>query len=303
MLYKGTNIRSLSKLLAVTDKHPKVRFAFKATEAPPGTWARLGFSLHLEPGECIIPSCVGRVTSYNANGKEVVRKDLPKVIKSFESYRSWRDWHGREHTGSQWRDMEVYPRDYVAAPSEPLYASIIAGETYIVTREIDLADGSTDGALHLANMMLECFGEFQAIDVASGIGVGVKLKSLQWEVLPPGTSPWTKAKPFVERLTENLSESARELIRGRMGTIAGFKPDFLAMGRGGFSAYFVYGFESKGIFILESAHLDNATYVFRHDWETLSQLTKNEIISGKLAHDRVVHDHKWESRLGQVLKR
>jgi hypothetical protein len=43
-------------------------------------------------------------------------------------------------------------------------------------------------------------------------------------------------------------------IEHRIKTISECNPDFLAVGKGGFTGYFVYGFKSKKIFILESIH-------------------------------------------------
>jgi hypothetical protein len=297
MKFEGKSVRSLSKLLVFTEKHPKVRFAFNVDGVDPSIWTKLGFDTVLEPGDCLIPSCIGRASTFNAHGKEVIRKDLPMVNKSFPVFTSWQDWHGQTHSGIQYRDRDVYQREYIPAPSEFLYVIEMDSSFYIATREIDIPREAEVNVLHLANLMLECFGEFDSIDARSGIKVGTRLKRLQWEVLPPGPYPWSKAKPLVDAYTEHLDESARELIGYRMGTIAGYKPGFLATGRGGFNAYFVYGFEDQGVYLLESAHLDNATYVFKEDWERLSQLTKSEIINGDIPHARIVHNRKWGANI------
>lgn len=304
MKFEGNSIRSLAKMLPFVNKHPKIQFTFNVKDRDPALWTNLGFNEDLEPDQMLIPTGVGKVTTFNAHGKEIIRKDLEKVKKSFPTFRSWLDWHGNQHSGIQHRDMMVYPRERLAAPSEALYVgnSVTAEGLHISTRVIDIASDGEVAALHLANLMLECFGEFETVDAESGIKVGTKLKRLQWEILPAGQHPWAQTEPLVANITKDFDDSSSELIRYRMTTIAGHQPNFLAMGKGGFNAYFVYGFESKGIFVLESAYLDNATYIFENDWESLSQLTKNEIINGKLPYKRIIHDRRWRHNIVNALR-
>jgi hypothetical protein len=302
MNVKGNAVRSLAKMLPLAHKHPQVRFIVNMRDSKQDRWVSLGFKEVLETGQMLVPASVGKVSTFNAHGKEVVRKDIPKHNASFASFRTWKDWHGQEHSGIQHRDMMVYQREHLAAPSEALYVIETTTGLSISTRAINLSKETDTTALHLANLMLECFGEFDVVDATSGVQVGAKLKRLQWEILPAGKYPWSKAGPIVMPYTKNLGESARELVRYRMTTIAGHSPDFLATGTGGFNAYFVYGFEKKGLYVLESGYLDNATYVFKQDWEAVSQLTKSEIINGGIPHTRIVHDNRWRHNINTLLK-
>lgn len=56
----------------------------------------------------------------------------------------------------------------------------------------------------------------------------------------------------------------------------------------------------RNLFVLESIFLDNATYVFGSDRETISQLSKAEIISGGFQKDRIAHDRRWKYKAGPV---
>jgi hypothetical protein len=302
MKFQGQAIRTLTKMLSFTNKHPNIRFSFDITGVAPEAWTKLGFNEILEQDQALMPAGIGKVSAFNARGKEVVRKDLPKVSRSYPSFRTWLDWHGNSHSGIQYRSMDVYPREYIAAPSESLFVLGQGNDMRICTRAINMQTESQETTLHLANLMLECFGVFEVMDASTGIKIGTKLKHLQWEILPPGQYPWSKTGPIVANNTKLLDESGKELIRYRMGTIAGFQPGFLAIGKGGFNAYFVYGFEEKGIYLLESGYLNNATYVFKQNWEELSQLTKNEIINGDLPHTRIIHDRRWLQNVSKVIR-
>lgn len=86
-----------------------------------------------------------------------------------------------------------------------------------------------------------------------------------------------------------------------MKVISHRNPDFLAIGRAGFSGYFVYGFKDKDVYVLESIHLDNATYVFNSHWKDLSQLSKSEIINSTIPHSRIIHNKKWKMSVGRAI--
>ena len=64
----------------------------------------------------------------------------------------------------------------------------------------------------------------------------------------------------------------------------------------------VFGFPKKGIYLLESVHLGNATYIFGDDWEKLSKLSKKEILDENLHKDRIVHRKLWHFNIMKILK-
>lgn len=80
------------------------------------------------------------------------------------------------------------------------------------------------------------------------------------------------------------------------------KPDFTAVGQAGFHGYIVYGYERKGVYVLESLHYGNATYVFGQDWARLSQMTKAEILRDDLHKHRVIHREGWEGEVRKILR-
>ncbi|MBM5575326.1 hypothetical protein [Deefgea sp. CFH1-16] len=79
------------------------------------------------------------------------------------------------------------------------------------------------------------------------------------------------------------------------------KPDFIAVGRGGFNGYVVLGYAKKGLYALESPIFGNATYMFKDDWEFVSKLTKKDIIHNALYEHRFVHNSKWRSDIRKIL--
>ena len=298
----GKYVKSMSKVIKIAGDKQHVRLAISIDDVPEDTRLKLGFNSSLSVGDSLMPSAIERFTRFNANGKEIKRIDLPKEPKSFMCYGTTTDWQGGTHSRVQSRTVKMYPREYIDAPSERIQVIDIDGLKYIATNELNLIDEDEERNIHLCNLMLECFSEFEIFDINSWEIVGPKLKILQWDVLPKGKYPWKVSSKIVKGLTELLPPKDQEVIEHRMKIISRHNPDFLASGRGGFSGYFVYGFETKGKNVLESNHLDNATYVFESDWENVSQLTKNEIINSDITHNRVIHNKMWAGALVRALK-
>jgi hypothetical protein len=302
MKFTGKSVQSLTKILKTVGKAKKVRFTVPLDGVAKGTLKDLGFDENPSLGDYLTPSAIGKYTNYNANGDVKVRRDLPKESESVMFYGASRDWQGGIHYGIKTRTMDKYTREYIPAPSEILEIIDIDGKSYISSSELNLIDSDEKRNIHITNVMLECFSEFEIFDIEKSQIIGPKLKRLQWDVLPSGEYPWEKSKPIIQKATESLDEKEKEVIEHRMRVISRRNPDFLATGRAGFSGYFVYGFKGKDVYVLESIHLDNATYIFNSNWEALSQLTKSEIINGAVPHKRIIHNGKWSVEVGRAIE-
>ncbi|MCO7227738.1 hypothetical protein NH398_00620 [Halomonas sp. CnH100-B] len=301
MQVKGKSIRSVTRLLAASQGCEEVKLAHKVSDNMEDLLSAIGFDKEPQTGDYLIPKVVGKVTALNAHGKEVIRKDLPLEPQARSYYRTWEDWHGQEHSGIQTRYIDMYPREYKPAFEETLHVIDVDGNKYIATDSMQLNEQNETRNIHLSNLMLECFSSFEVLDSRSGNVISTKVKQLHWDILPPGEYPWAKAKSLVGEVTKKLKDSEKGVVDARMQTITSYNPDFLATGRAGFSGYFIYGFASKGIYVLESIYLDNATYIFGDKWEQLSRLTKNQIINGEIEYRRIVHDKKWSKIIRSIL--
>ncbi len=303
MKIEGKSVRSLTKVLNASGESTKVRFTVALEDIGQDKALQLGFDSKPNVGDYLIPAVLGKYTKFNANGDVRVRDDLPKRPESVMFFGASRDWQGGIHHGIRTRTIDKYPREQIPAPSEFLYIVEINGTNYISSTELNLDDSDETKNIHMVNIMLECFSGFEIFDIEKQQIIGPKLKRLQWDVLPAGEYPWDRSKSIISKSIESLNKKDKEVIEYRMKTISRHKPDFLATGRAGFSSYLVYGFKDKGVYVLESTHLDNATYVFNSDWERLSQLTKNDIINSSLPHSRIIHNAKWAATIGRVIKK
>lgn len=301
MKFSGKSVRSLTSILKIVGKAKRVRFTAPVEDVSKELRKSLGFDEKPAVGDYLIPSTTGKYTAFNANGDVKIRRDLPLESESVMFYGSTRDWHGGIHYGIKTRTMDKYPREYIPAPSETLEIIDIGGKSYISSSELNFIASDEKRNIHVTNIMLECFSEFEIFDTENSQIIGPKLKSLQWNVLPTGEYPWEKSKSIIHKATESLDANDKEVIEYRMRIISRRNPDFLATGRAGFSGYFVYGFKDKDIYVLESIHMDNATYIFNSNWEALSKLTKSEIINSTILHKRIIHNKKWGAEVGRAI--
>lgn len=155
--------------------------------------------------------------------------------------------------------------------------------------------------LHVVNLFLELFGECEVFSKTL-TALGGAIRRLNWQVLPTGKYPWAVLKQEVDKVLVTRPPGSRVVIENRLEAIRREQPEFLAVGRAGFSGYLVFGFPAKELFVLESTLEDNATYVFGDDWEALAKMTKAEILSEDKQKDRIIHREGWENRIGALLK-
>lgn len=293
MKFAGKSVRSLTKLMNVAGDATNIRLTVSLKNIPKELLVQIGFDEMPAVGDYLIPAVLGKYTSFNVNGTIKIRKDLPLEPESVMFYGSSRDWHGNINHGIRTRTIDKYPRENIPAPSETFEIVTIGESLFLSSSELNLSDADETRNIHVTNIMLECFSEFDIYDVEKDEIVGPRLKRLQWDILPSGKCPWNEARPIILKKTEHLQEKDKKVIEHRMKTLSRREPDFLATGRAGFSGYFVYGFKDQDVYVLESMELDNATYVFNSEWEAISKLTKSQIINSDLPHQRIIHNKRW----------
>ena len=261
----------------------------------------LGFDSEPVEGESILPSPVGPASSFNANGREVIRKDLPKVSQSRMVWSTWNDWHGNPHSGMQIRTQQVYQKELVLPPEE--YLTVMQAESgpVVASRAMSKSTDEAEKIIHVIKLFLEVFGTLEITSVDLKSAKSLVVKRLNWRVLPPGEFPFDRAKKELAEYLEQVEENVRPVVQLRIRSVTQYKPDFVAVGIGGFREYVVFGFQAKGIYVLESPTLGNATYVFKNNWAQVSALSKKEILEGALHDARLIHNKRWTGALRQAI--
>lgn len=246
-----------------------------------------------------IPKGMGRTTLFNVEGKKHLDRSGEKEWRSIESTYHIKDWHGNTHDGTCFKSRPCWAVEF----EEPTCIELMINESVIKSKNIIYDESNFDLIKIIMNIFLEIFGEFEIWDLNSlPVEKQIKIKRVPWTVLPKGKYPWEKAKVFLKEFLDRVPEKQRKIISNRQKTISQYEPDFMAVGGEEFWGYVIYGFEKKNLFVFESNQINNATYIFKGEWEDASSLTKREIISRDLCEKRIIHTENWENTIQKLLK-
>jgi len=196
-----------------------------------------------------------------------------------------------------------YPRTFIVPPSIEITTYLMNNKEQVIISPIfELNEGNKEEIIHTINLFLEIFGECQFFAENLEEIIKLPIKRLNWRILPPGQMPWIKFKEEVKSLVNSAPKGKQAVIRYRLEKINKYKPDFAAIGEGGFRGYIILGFNQRNIYTLESLYYGNATYIFGEKWEELSKKTKAEILNQNLQADRIIHRKGWDNRIDKLLK-
>jgi len=262
-----------------------------------------GFGETISVGDTILPAAeFGPISIYNANGKEIIHKDREKETAYRQTEWRWTEWHGRNNPVEQSRIVDVpyerYPRTHVDPVGlELTVLSDTSGNMVITTPSLEYVPANADAILHTVNLLLEIFGECYFFTEDLSEIIKAPLKKLNWQVLPPGERPWQQLQKELRPIIDAAPEGKRVVIENRLEVINEHKPDFAAVGHGGFHGYVILGFPKKDLYVLESLLYGNATYLLGSEWEALSRLSKGEILQNNLEKGRVIHREGWDTNI------
>lgn len=291
-------LRTLSVYRKIIERLPEFRLV-----SPPLTRqlaTKIGFTGVPDAGDSILPVASGPATSFNAHGKETVRRNLPMETRSRMINTSWQDWHGQTHHGVQTRDYDAYPRELIPPPEEFLTGMRKDGHVVAASRIVVSHEDEAD-IVNILNVFLECFPSFEIVQ--PDLTEPTEIRKLNWNILPQGQYPFDRARHAIEDYLARLSGDDRATATERIRAITRNSPDFIAVGVGGFSDYVVFGFTRRRRYVLESPNTGNATYIFRDEWEAFSRLSKREILQGNLQEDRLVHNSRWHRAVSEAIGR
>lgn len=263
---------------------------------------RIGFSEPYEKGQTILPASVGSISNYNAEGKEIVHRDQPMETAYSQVDWKWKEWDGSWHSKIVDRPYQRYPRSFVEPPAVELSITENKdGQLLLTSPILQKIEGNKEILTHIVNLFLEIFGECQFFTEDMEILMKTPLHRLNWTVLPQGEMPWEKFKKEIDPIVKSAPKGNQEVLYYRLETVNALKPDFRAIGNGGFHGYIIHGFTKNNIYVLESMYYGNATYVFDGAWQELSQKTKAEILRESLQKARVIHREGWKEKVMEII--
>jgi hypothetical protein len=252
-----------------------------------------------------VPEIQGRISKVNRIGKETIRRDLPKIWKtySFEAP-NFGDWEKGSHEVS--RTIEVYQRDFDPPREVRILVRALEGKPechHVATMEI-LQRHQPDFDRRLLfgiNLLQELFGRCDVMSVNATAQEMADSIDVAWELLPPGT---LSAAALWERLSRGRTRNGNQLlgtqIEQRRQLMESLNPLRWIIGQSGFRRYFGAQF-SDNFAVFENIEYGNALYGLQGDWATLSQLSRLELLSLNQGVTRIVHRPGWENKLRRLI--
>jgi hypothetical protein len=126
-----------------------------------------------------------------------------------------------------------------------------------------------------------------------------KIERVPWIILPSGGHPFPT---LVEYFKSVAQEHHKEFDEDRLERIKSLNPTAIYKGINEFDGYAVFFFNEYDGAILECPFVGNAIYLLKGEWETLSRLTKRELLEEHPREVvRIIHSGDWFSRLKELL--
>jgi hypothetical protein len=306
MLIQKTRIRSLENCFAGVTPGSTIVVGVRLSAATRPQMLAIGFPEKPAIGDSILPAIIGPVTRRNAEGDLIIHRDQPKETATRLIEWHWEQFRGRyeKETVSDFRNRSYkrFPRTKIPPQSVELKITVTAdGQRILVGPPMTYTGDDDPQILHVVNLFLEAFGFCETFSKNLEEIIKAPLRRLNWNLLPKGKRTWDDLKKDLNPIVARAAQGNQVLIRSRFQEINRFGPDFVAIGLAGFAGYVVFGFTDRNLFVLESIYTNNATYVFGTNWQTLSQLTKSEVIENDFALHRVVHLRSWYQRIRAIL--
>lgn len=237
-------------------------------------------------------------TRKNANGHWRILKHLPKEMRCYEQAYHVIDWHGCHHYGTCWHYRMCFQREFV--PPTELSFFIKDGILYsplFINEEKDFIKIKS-----AINVTLEMLGHCEVLTSQRIPTVPpAPYEEVPWEILRPGIAMRENWTQYIDNVIEQRPKGHQAVIRQRHNHLWQMSPDFCVLGSQNFLGYVIYGFSTLNLFIFECCEIDNATYVFRGDWKSASQLTKTEVLSGHIHQARIYHTEKWYENVSALI--
>lgn len=296
--------RHILQRLATFDQDDLVAATVKLVlPADISTYTRLGISLNGNDIGLPDPQppnpAAGRYSNANLYGMEKVRKDLPKVTKSYGFWApSWKS--GSYHYVSH--DREVYIREVY--PPKQVNLSIVLverrGEGFLLRFAIDQVlsrrtPNFEQELLYNLNLLQENVGVADVFESATSLADYALSVKVDWQLLPPGNVDEVVAAML--RGKRPVSAQQQAVMKERVTVMQRLQPEAYITGTDGFLRYFGAKFGDDFV-AFENARYGNALYIMYDGWEALSQKSRIELLAGdRDSYDRIEHRVGWIEQL------
>ena len=274
-------------------------------EVERGKLKYFGFDIkegHVTCKEKITPDQIaGLYARRNLYGIERIRKDLPKVKKTY-CWESPNFGDSSKGYHSTYWDREVYQRELEPPREWDILTSIISetGDSFRfkagISAQLDKQDPDFRKDLFFAiNMLQEQFQDCHVFDSNMSLEEIAKTTIVGWEIFPPGRLE-SKLSLITERMRIKTPERQQK-IQSRIEVLESLHPTEYIRGSGMNSHYFGAKF-GRNIVVFENIDYGNAVYILSDNWEEISKMSRIDIMKRhEKDYIRIIHKKNWELQL------
>lgn len=260
------------------------------------------------PEEPVVPPIQsGRFSKYNSQGRTIVRKDLPKIVKSFDyELPVWGDYSKGINSG--FYTKQVYQREYwqpefLALKTEAL-DSTPDGKIVKFVFELPLSRSSatfSHDLLYRCNILQENLQDCHILASNASKEAYMNTIQLDWDIFPPGE---LDAEYIYNRSGRGNNKVELSEFKRRLELIRQQNPKQEIQGLGVFSKYFGAVLQNN-VVVFENLFWGNALYVVYNNWEDISKIPRSDLMRmdpTTTDFERIVHGKNWESRFFKAIK-
>jgi hypothetical protein len=264
-----------------------------------------GLGLFLNGDSIVLPEpqipdpAAGRFSNANVFGMEKVRKDIPKIKKSYGFWApSWNS--GSYHYVTH--DREVYLREVYPPKQVNLSAVLIDShkDGFLVKFAIDQVlnrrtPNFEQELLYNLNLLQENVGGADVFESGTTLADYALSVKVDWQLLPPGTVD--QILEAMLRGKKPVSLERQAVMKERITVMDRLGPEAYITGTDGFLRYFGAKFGDDFV-AFENAQYGNALYIMYDGWEIMSQKSRLELLAGdRDSFDRIEHRPGWIDQL------
>lgn len=234
----------------------------------------------------------------NAFGYSYPDKTKPKeyrYVYTLEYYP-----YGNESLDKRYCHVEKHCYQRVIVPPNGIELSLTTTKNGHRVVVANLVKKDIQEIIRAINVLVEIYGECTITDEELEFDESIKYFKQNWVMLPPGERPST----YVDRIIGLVPQKEKTRLlyhKHCLETIENLGYKEVHQGKEGFGDYKAYLFDN--ICVLETANYANATFIIdRNNWEEVSKLTKQELVTYNLVLARIVHNRCWEESIVDSIK-
>jgi hypothetical protein len=252
------------------------------------------------------PRTCGPQARRNLDGWEVKRTDLEKETRDISNWAP--NWHSSGyHLVS--RTIEAWPVEHHSAKLLTISAGVLNLPTQDATSirfrvdqplHRDDPDFERDLAFNL-RLLREAVGDAHVHSADFTDDDFANIQRVDWELLPAGTGEDQVLKRLATR--KGITEEKLNVAAERLRVLDRLNHDGYIVGAGKFARYFGAKFGTQ-LVVLENLDYGNALYAFEENWDSLTQLSRTELIKRRdPGIHRIPHTRGWQSVVRQLLRK